>query len=118
MKTATTTKRASPKYGLHKVTHSQTRGHVLSGAYQSWRSMKARCLNPTTASYYRYGAVGITVCDRWMSFAGFYADMGDRPPGMTLDRIDNSKGYEPGNCRWATAKAQARNRRTATQEGK
>jgi len=77
--------------------------------------MKRRCYDVRAASYERYGAVGITVCRRWLkSFANFLADMGERPEGMTLDRKNPSKNYSPGNCRWATKEEQARNRRGVT----
>lgn len=76
-----------------------------------WRSMIRRCTNPTAASYPRYGARGIKVCERWMNFDAYYDDVGDPPsPGMSLDRIDNDGDYEPGNVRWATAKEQSANR--------
>jgi hypothetical protein len=79
--------------------------------YRSWDAMLGRCNDPAMPSYKRYGARGVTVCQRWAeSFYSFAADMGERPPGTTLDRIDNAKGYEPGNCRWATHKEQQRNR--------
>jgi len=73
--------------------------------------MLSRCTSPTKREFPDYGGRGITVCVRWMEFPNFLADMGERPAGMTLDRIDNDKGYEPGNCRWATPKEQSRNTR-------
>jgi hypothetical protein len=72
--------------------------------------MKSRCINKNSASYSNYGARGITVCDRWKKFHFFNEDMGDCPDGMSIDRIDNNKGYFKENCRWATTKQQQRNR--------
>jgi len=91
-------------------------GHTGQGGYQSptyvsWQHMRARCDRPSHQKFKQYGARGIAVCDRWQTFANFLADVGERPDGTTLDRIDNAKGYEPGNCRWATAEQQNRNRR-------
>lgn len=71
--------------------------------------MRNRGTCPTSQHYARYGARGITVCAEWSTFANFLADMGPRPPGTSIDRIDNTKGYEPGNCRWATRTTQGRN---------
>lgn len=89
-------------------------GHKYTGTYSSWTSAKDRATNPNSKDWYRYGAVGIGFSPRWMSFENFLADMGERPEGMSLDRIDGSKGYEPGNCRWATKVQQARNTRVFT----
>jgi lambda repressor-like predicted transcriptional regulator len=73
--------------------------------------MWTRCTREIGERWQDYGARGITVCERWQTFDAFVVDMGNRPDGLSLDRIDNNKGYEPGNCRWATKKEQARNSR-------
>ena len=78
-----------------------------------WRAMKKRCKNPSHPFYSSYGGRGITVCERWETFANFYADMGPKPEGLTLERIDNDGNYEPSNCKWGTRTEQSRNRRTS-----
>ena len=94
--------------------NTNTRTHNLkkTGTYNSWQSMKSRCSNEKQASFPQYGGRGLVVCDRWRnSFENFLEDMGVRPEGCSIDRIDNEKGYSPDNCRWSSSKQQNRNRR-------
>lgn len=94
---------------------SQTK-HGVSGTpeYNSWHGMIRRCTNPKHPHYHNYGGRGITVCSRWLnSVKAFIKDMGLRPVGMTLDRIDNDLGYFKKNCRWATRRTQRFNRRAS-----
>lgn len=89
-------------------------GLTKSPSYSVWRGIKARCLNPNKKAYKNYGAKGITVCERWKSFLNFYADMGDKPEGLELDRINNSKGYSKENCHWVPGNLNAWNRGVIT----
>jgi len=94
--------------------HGDTRKGRMAPEYRAWSHMIGRCENPTDGSFADYGGRGITVCERWRSdYANFLADMGRRPRGMSLDRIDVNGNYEPSNCRWADKWVQAQNKRVA-----
>lgn len=103
------------------VTHGASRRGRHTPTYKTWRQMRKRCMPVERGGSPYYGGAGVTVCDRWGSYEKFLADMGEKPtPGHSIDRIDNTKGYEPANCRWATKAEQMRNRRVTvmlTHEG-
>jgi hypothetical protein len=110
--TATNLKTGNTKScGCHKVELSTIHGKHGHPLYKAWQGMHQRCKNKTNREFHLYGGRGISVCERWDSFANFLNDVGERPSGMSLDRIDTNGNYEPDNCRWASWTQQNRNRR-------
>ena len=97
--------------GARALTHGHAAGVGVSPTYQTWTGMIQRCTNPERKHWERYGGRGISVCTEWAaSFESFLADMGERPEGTSIDRIDGNGNYEPGNCRWATPAEQEANK--------
>ena len=89
-----------------------THGYSRTPTYNTWANMIGRCTNSNRPDYARYGGSGICVCERWLSFENFLHDMGEKPEGLSIDRINPSGNYEPNNCRWATQEQQDNNKRT------
>lgn len=103
----------SPLMGQATLTHGHSRGGTPTAEYKTWQGIIQRCHNPSSSAFHRYGARGITVCDRWRNdFGVFLLDMGNRPSlKHSIDRKNNDLGYSPENCRWATVLQQRHNRR-------
>lgn len=101
-----------------KVRHGGSKRSGYTPEYNSWRMMKERCLNVNHQYYYNYGGRGISICPEWMDFSVFLKDMGGRPKGKSLDRIESDGNYEPSNCKWSTRSEQNRGRRPYTHKKK
>jgi hypothetical protein len=102
------------QFKIRVTKHGHSVNRKLSREFTTWRGMKARCEGEGRPDWKHYGGRGIKVCERWQVFENFLADMGEKPPKMSIDRIDNEKDYEPGNCKWSTQKEQVHNRRKKT----
>jgi hypothetical protein len=98
-------------YPEASLRHGHARAKKRSGTYSSWAAMLSRCRNPKSSVWERYGGRGITVCERWLKYENFLADMGERPIKGTIERKDNDGNYEPGNCLWITQAEQLLNTR-------
>ncbi len=96
----------------NRLVHGYSKKRNMSPTYLVWTDMKRRCQNRSHPAFKWYGARGITVCERWLDFKNFVADMGDKPSGLTIDRIKNEQGYNPSNCRWASRSDQSNNQTT------
>ncbi len=90
--------------------HNHARVGFKTATYRTWEKMKDRCFNPKNNRFHRYGGRGITVCKRWFKFPQFLLDMGEKPKGLSIERINNDGNYEPSNCKWATRVEQSYNR--------
>jgi hypothetical protein len=101
----------SEQLSQRQITHGQSRRSGDTGSYRVWKHMLQRCENPKCKDFPYYGGRGIGVCERWHDFVLFFADMGEKPDGLSIDRIENNIGYQPGNCRWATMREQNANKR-------
>lgn len=108
---AANSRKGAAKAALSRTHHGHATDARRSSTYNTWQAMRQRCSNPKNIKFHLYGGRGVTVCARWSVFEHFLADMGERPTGRTLDRINPFGNYEPNNCRWATPKEQANNTR-------
>lgn len=97
---------------IRNTKHGHAKKDRVTRTFHSWQGILARCLNKNSSRYSDYGGRGITVCERWLKFENFLADMGECPDGLSIDRINNGGNYELGNCRWSTPKEQSRNKRS------